>query len=338
MFCKKSIVLLILLGLLSFSGCTQTTVVGTGNEKYRTETEPPQEVTEMTEEAVEHMIYLHPRKEEIPPHYFKVRIPGVKSILYVFSDENGDSQFRVFGRMSGQDERGFYPVTLTPDNAILYKMELAGHEMVDLKEEKPGTPKRLKDKTPPEEKVLPHWLPADDGGHLYHIRDKNGEYQFRQWAKLGDHEDFYPANDRGILLRGGIPDAVKVGDKWVAIRIMNPMTFAYEGEETEEDEPEEVIISAPRTEEPDVYVPDPGTPSTEPPATEPPATEPPETEPPVTEPPETEPVTEPPETEPPETEPPETEPPEEPPTEEAPEEAGEEDFHLSGQEEEPTQP
>lgn len=298
---------------LLLSACTTTTVSGTNNEKYKTEkaavTEAP-----VTEAPKDEFVFMTPKEDEIPPFYWKVRVPGVKPYLFAFSDSEGMTQLRVFGRMKNGEDRGFYPVRVEKESDLLCAIEEIAKKRIEIHEEKPGTPRREDRRPAAAEGPGLRWNEAPEGNGLYYLKDRNGEYQFRRWAMLGEQTGFYPCNDGGILIAGGIPDAVRIEDEWVQVRILNPLTFAYTPQIEEPEVEEEVIIHPPETEEVRTEAP-----WTEAPRTEAPWTEAPVTEAPVTEPEETEPVTEPPETEPPETEPEETEPEETEPVTEPPE-------------------
>lgn len=290
------------------TACVTTTVPGKNNEEYSEKTMVTEQVPTPVHKPASKLTLQNPKAAaEIPVYYSKFRLPGIPTILYGFTNENGTTDFRVYAMNSGTMETGFVSVDIQRKGEMpIYLMRIDKEEFIDPKDDKPGTPLKLDSETNLS-KLKDHWLQTPDIENMYCFRAKNGEYQFRRWARSGEYNHFYPANNMGVMILGGLPDAVLVEEKWVEIRILNPMTFPYEipEEDTETRVPEEIeIIETEPDTETETWIP----PDTEPEWIEPERTEPEQTEPVWTEPPETEPeVTEPEITEPPETEPPVTE-------------------------------
>lgn len=315
--------LLFIGSLLLLAGCAITSVSGKNNQAYITESPksevPKTEPINPRTEIAAGMRFINPKESHlVPAYYAKVRLPGIEPFVYAFTTQTGEQNFRVYAEEVVSGRTGFLEaeIHMDPKRNGRYQLKADG-TFIDAKVDKPGQPIAKSADDPDQDKpIRDHWLREDGADALYSFRTKNKLFQYRRWAQIGPHEGFYPCNNVGVLILGGIPDAVYIDGKWVNVRILNPMTFA--GRDTEETVPEVIIRD-----------PEPTDPQTDPPRTEPVRTEPPYVAP-DTEPPVTDPVTEPaPETEDPDTddvvtEPPSTEPNTEEPTTEPPSDESEE--------------
>lgn len=308
------------------TACATTSVLGKNNDEYTPKAERTEAATEpVTEEVVEIVLKDPDESVEIMPYYTKFRLPGVSHALFGFTNEKGETQYLAYGEIEKTKEAGFLVTQPHKEKkASQYELEIVSKKFIDHAKEKPGTPEPSDGKYNLT-KLKKTWKPVPEYENLFYFEAKEGEYQFRRWAKLGELTHFFPTDDTGALILGGLPDTVEIDGQWVDILRLDPMTFAFipppeeeeteateveeETEWTEPEDEEEPAWTPPRTEEPwspprteaPWTPPRTEAPQTDPPRTEPPRTEPPQTEPPQTEPPRTEaPVTEPVRTEPPE--------------------------------------
>lgn len=226
---KKKVAILVLLGAVILTACRTTTVTGKQNEKY----EPPKTEavhTEMTEESTErHFTYTQPLPQDVPEFYTKIRLPGVKPILYAYSDEAGAVRYYVFGRFNdGYDD--FHEIALRKvDAEVEYTLLLENA----LEKPNPGRP-RSTGEAVDSRQVLAHWQPVEGRNNTYFFIDENGEYLYRRWAAIGDVTGFYPCSDYGVLILGGIPDQVKISDQYILAKVIDPVTFVKEEPEDTE--------------------------------------------------------------------------------------------------------
>lgn len=326
---------------LLLTACATTSVAGKNNEAYDSEEAASEEAAAKGQkDEVKKIIFKVPDKTvKLQPYYFAINLPGIKPTIYAFSDDKGEIQYRAYAYSEVEEKDGFFAVTIQPvKDSPDYSFDLADEQFVKHEDEKPGIPITQDDKMPESVVFKDRWMPVKEMKNLHAFPANNGEYNYRRWASLGENEAFYPSNDIGIMIRGGLPDAVKIGDEWIDVAVLNALTFPRVASvpelPEEETEATEELTEAARTEQEDTEVryvepvrtepwrtdpPRTEAPRTEPrteaPRTDPPRTERPKTEAPRTEAPRTEaPRTEPPRTEPPRTEPPQTEPPETEPT------------------------
>lgn len=75
--------------------------------------------------------FMKAPREKIVQYYTAVKVPGIDQTVYAFTDTQGATQFRVYGRLPGESE-GFYSVSLTKnaDSEDSYQMEIDARKPV----------------------------------------------------------------------------------------------------------------------------------------------------------------------------------------------------------------
>lgn len=138
--------------------------------------------------------FLKPSRNVMIRYYTAIRLPGIEPTVYAFTNKEGDTQFRVYGR-APDAKRGFYEARVT---AVVSDREGGWDFTLDVPDTKPVKDKSVfalyKGKNLVKEDV-PAGMRKGQGTGMYYFFNLFGKRESMAWASAdGENYAWYMAN------------------------------------------------------------------------------------------------------------------------------------------------